>query len=91
MKNKLKIGDILYCHTERIILFRPMITVGKSYNIIIKHNNEYFYIIDDDGENLFFMIDDKDANHHPYTDFFRLNIKEMRREKLKKINEYSEI
>jgi len=75
-----KAGDILYCHTPCImnISGEKSTTKGEKYEIDGIFD-EQFTIMDDSNHQHFFDIE-------KYKEYFYLNIKEIRKDKLKKIN-----
>lgn len=81
MEDKLKIGDLLYCHTACIMNNSGHITttVGKSYIIDAISYNGY-RITDDENDDHYFPFNE-------YEKFFYSNIKKIRKEKLSKIYE----
>ena len=81
-ETKLKVGDILVCHSVVVMNDSDgtdiRTTVGKSYKIIKIVGNKLAIINDDNGE------------HHFYFDNYNkwfYNLKEERRNKLKKIQD----
>jgi len=78
----MEVGDKLYCHKSCIMLHNnhKTTTVGKYYTVInIILSDDRFIIIDDDNNEHFFFISS-------YS-FHFWSIREMRKIKLKQINE----
>jgi hypothetical protein len=72
----MKVGDKLYCKTK----LSTWLTIGKYYTIVKIHPGNIIDIIDDENDvNTF-----NDCN----VDIYFLKIKDLRKQKLKKLNIY---
>lgn len=83
----MNVGERIYCHTACYMRKNnhKTLTVGKFYTIRGIDDGD-FYIIDDDGDEHFFSINETYHNKG-YIEFFYKE-PELRKQKLKKLNVY---
>jgi hypothetical protein len=82
----MKVFDKIYCHKDYIHEGEQWLTNGEKYIIIDIYNKYYMYIIDNQGDRNCISLDKKEDADRYFNDYF-YTMKELRKQKLKKLNE----
>lgn len=83
----MKVGDKIYCHNTRFV---DNLTVGKTYKIERIYKNVFWFYDDNNWTHGYSTSKEINREYFYYKDFFYLQDDiEIRKIKLKKINDHS--